>query len=148
MEVRKELKVSAEEFFQVLATSVAYDVSQATGKTVSESQLYSGYRYEKKMKNKVRREGDVDVVITQFVSPVCYEARFTSSQGTNVISYQMETTEQGNTMVHYQEGFEGSTASKSLNYRLVSWMYERNARKRISNMLEAMEHHINGQKSS
>lgn len=146
MEVKQKLNVSAKDFFDALATSIAYDVSQAVGKKVSPTQLYPGYRYKKKMKNKVRREGDVDVVIKRFASPDCYEARFRSAQGTNIISYEIEDCKDGNIIVHYSERFEGGSTSKSLNYKLMSWLYVRGAKKRISRMLLSMEGYIKERK--
>lgn len=142
MEVKQKLSVSAKDFFDALATSIAYDVSQAVGKKVSPTQLYPGYRYKKKMKNKVKREGDVDVVIKQFQPPECYEARFRSAQGTNIITYKIEDCKDGNIIVHYSEGFEGGSTAKSLNYKLMSWLYVRGAKKRISRMLLSMEGYI------
>jgi len=41
MEVSQKLNVEAKEFFNALATSVAYDISQATGKKVDPDQIYS-----------------------------------------------------------------------------------------------------------
>jgi hypothetical protein len=146
MEVNQKLKVEAKEFFNALADSVAYDISQATGKKVNPDQIYSGFRYHKKMKNKMGQDNHVDVVIKQFVSPVCYEANFRSSQGTNVIVYEIEDGKDGNIVVHYKEGFEGKSTSNSLNYKIVSWFYQRNSKKRISRMLTSMEGFIQKQR--
>jgi hypothetical protein len=145
MEVNQKLNVEAKEFFDALASSVAYDVSQATGKKVNPDQIYSGFRYKKKMKNKIGQDNHVDVVIKQFVSPSCYEAKFRTSQGTNVIFYEIEDSKDGSIMVHYREGFEGENTSNSLNYKLVSWFYQRGSKKRISRMLSSMESFIKGQ---
>lgn len=148
MEVNQKLNVGAKEFFDALAVSVAYDVSRTVGKKVNPSQLYPGYRYQKKMKNKVRQEGDVDVVIKQFSSPDCYEARFKSSQGTNFILYKIEDMKDGNVMIHYSEGFEGKNTFRALNHKLISWLYLRGARKRISRMLLSMESYIKEQREN
>ncbi|MDR1550654.1 MAG: DUF3284 domain-containing protein [Hungatella sp.] len=146
MEVNQRLNVEAKEFFDALASSVAYDISQATGKKVNPDQIYSGFRYEKKMKNKIGRENHVDVVIRQFVFPSCYEAKFRTSQGTNFIFYEIQDSRDGNIVVHYREGFEGESTSNSLNYKLVSWFYQKASKKRISRMLTSMENFIKGQR--
>lgn len=148
MEVSRKLNVEATEFFNALASSVAYDITQATGKKVSPDQIYSGFRYKKKMKNKMGQESHVDVVIRQFVSPSCYEADFRSSQGTNVIFYEIEDSKDGNIVVHYRERFEGDSTSGSLNYKIVSWLYQRSSKKRISRMLSSMESFIHAKKTS
>jgi hypothetical protein len=147
MEVSQKLNVEAKEFFNALASSVAYDISQATGKKVNPDQIYSGFRYKKKMKNKMGQENHVDVVIKQFVSPSCYEASFRTSHGTNVISYEIEDSKDGNSMVHYREGFEGESTSYSLNYKIVSWFYQKGSKKRVSRMLSSMESFIKGQRT-
>jgi len=147
MEVSQKLNVEAKEFFNALASSVAYDISQATGKKVNPDQVYSGFRYKKKIKNKMGQENHVDVVIKQFVSPSCYEASFRTSHGTNVIFYEIEDSKDGNIMVHYREGFEGESTSYSLNYKIVSWFYQKGSKKRVTRMLSTMENFIKGQKT-
>ncbi|ADL03112.1 DUF3284 domain-containing protein [Lacrimispora saccharolytica] len=142
MEVNQKLNVEAKEFFNALAASVAYDISQATGKKVNPDQIYSGYGYKKKMKSRMGQESNVDVVIKQFVSPSCYEASFRTSHGTNFILYEIEDSKDGNIMVHYREKFEGGSTSYSLNYKIVSWFYQKSSKKRISRMLSSMESFI------
>ncbi len=142
MEVSQKLNVEAKEFFDALASSVAYDITQATGEKVNPDQIYSGFRYHKKMKNKMGQESHVDVVIKQFVAPSCYEVNFRSSQGTNVIFYEIQDSKDGNIVVHYKERFEGENTSNSLNYKLVSWLYQKGSKKRISRMLSSMESFI------
>ena len=139
MEVNQKLNVGAKEFFDTLASSVAYDISQSTGKTVTPDQIYSGYCYKKKMKNKMGQESYVNVMVKQFVSPSRYEAKFSSSQGANSIFYEIEDDKDGNIVVHYREGFEGESIFSSLNYKIVSWFYQRSSRKRVSRMLLSME---------
>lgn len=144
MEVNQKLNVKAKEFFDALASSVAYDVSQAAGKTVTPDQIYSGYCYKKKMRNKMGQESHVDVVIKQFISPCCYEAKFRSAQGTNTIFYEIKDDGDGNIVVHYKERFEGENIFSSLNYKIVSWFYQRSSQKRISRMLLSIESFIRG----
>ncbi len=147
MEVSQKLNVEATEFFHALASSVAYDISQATGEKVDPDQIYSGYSYKKRIKNKMGQESHVDVVIKQFVSPTCYEADFCSSQGTNVIFYEIQDSKDGNIVVHYRERFKGDSTSGSLNYKIVSWLYQRSSKKRISRMLLSMESFIRTKKT-
>lgn len=147
MEINQKLNVEAKEFFDALAYSAAYDVSRATGKKVNQDQLYSGCRYKKKLKNKLGQDGEVEVKIRRFESPSCYEAQFRSSQGVNVILYEIEDDKNGSIMVHYKEEFEGASGAKALNYKLVSWFYRRSFKKRASRMLLSMESYIKGQRA-
>lgn len=88
----------------------------------------------------------MDVMIKQFLSPSCYEASFRTSHGTNVIFYEIEDSKDGNIMVHYREVFEGESTSYSLNYKIVSWFYQKGSRKRVTRMLSSMESFIKGQR--
>lgn len=139
MELVERLSVGPEEFFKALSKSAAYDVSQAVGKTVSPSQLYSGYTYKKKFKNKLGQAGETTVVLKKFEPPKAYEAWFKTSQGRNFISYEIEDLKDGSIKVHYQEGFEGKGMSYSLNYKLMSWLVQRGAKKRVRQTLKSME---------
>lgn len=142
LEVRETLRVGAEEFFSQLLVSVLYDIKSATGEEAEEIDLYPGYRYEKKMKNKLGSQGDVTVEITEFSPPLAYGARFESAAGTNQIHYQIEPQGEGQILVAYSEGYDGDTKSQTLNYKLVSALYKRGARKRTISMLHAMEDYI------
>lgn len=147
MEVKQTLKVSADCFFDTLAASVSYDISRATGITVRPEQIHSGYRYTKKMKNKVKQEGDVQVTIDKYEYPVCYQATFQSAQGINLITYEIEDHKDGSITVLYGESFEGSSAAKTLNYKLVSIFFQHGGKKRMTRTLKAMEEFIlNGDK--
>lgn len=143
MELVERLQVGPEEFFNALSKSVAYDVSQAVGKTISPSQLYSGYSYKKKIKNKMGQSGETSVVLKKFEPPVGYEAWFKTSQGKNFISYEIEDLKDGSIKVHYREGFEGKKVSLSWNYKLMAWLYQRSAKKRVKQTLKSMEEFIN-----
>lgn len=147
MEVSQKLKVGATEFFDALASSVAYDIAQATAKEISPEQIHSGFCYKKRMKNKVGQKSYVDVVIKQFVAPVCYEADFRTSQGTNVISYKIEESNDGNIVVHYRESFEGENTLGALNYKIVSWLYNKSTKRRISRLLSSMESYIHAKET-
>lgn len=148
MEVNQRLNVEAKEFFNVLASLAAYDISRSTGKKLNPDQLYSGFHYKKKIKNKMGQEGNVDMVINQFATPGCYEASFRTSQGSNVILYEIEDSNDGSIMVHYREGFEGENTSCSVNHKIVSWFYQKASEKRISRMLSAMERFIHTKASN
>lgn len=141
MEINEKLYVKAEDFFEQLAESIAYDITTSTGKKVRPKAISKGYSYSKKMKNKMGKNGEVKVTITDFEAPKIYAAKFESVQGTNYLSYSIENF--GDSIgVTYSEGFDGKTASKSLNYKLMSFFYNRKSRKKASKLMRAMEHFI------
>lgn len=148
VEVNEKLYVTAEDFFTQLAESIAYDVSESTGKKIRPKQLHKGYSYHKTMKNKVGRKGSVKVVITEFDYPLSYSAEFHSVNGVNKMGYHIEKLEDGFIGVSYMEDFEGKTKSQDLNFRFMNVFYKKRAQKRARKMLRAIEAYIqeNGNK--
>lgn len=142
IEVKEKLNVEAGEFFSQVLVSVLYDIKSATGRDVKEGQIHKGYSYTKKMKNKMGRQGDVKIKITEFEPPVLYGARFQSLSGTNSIRYEIRDTGNGQIEVTYTEGYDGDTKSQDLNYRIIGAFYKRKAKKRTRQMLHAMETYI------
>ncbi|WP_416327333.1 DUF3284 domain-containing protein [[Eubacterium] hominis] len=146
MEVCEKLYVTAEEFWGTLETSLAYDITQATGKNVRPKQIKKGYSYTKTLKNKTGRKGSVKVTITDFDAPVKYTAKFESKNGVNYISYEIEQLDEEHIGVTYSEGFEGASGAKSVNFKLMSFFYNRGAKKKATRLLRAIEKNITDQK--
>lgn len=142
IKVKETLHVSAESFFYQLTKSAAFDVRMATGKKVTEKQLYEGYRYKKTMKNKMGRSGEVRVRITELKPPVRYSAEFKSAAGTNEISYDIEKLGEDKISVTYTEGFAGDTKSQDINYKIIGALYKRRAKKKTARKLHDIEAYI------
>lgn len=142
MEIREKLRVTAEEFFSQMMVSVLYDIKSATGRDVKREQIHKGYHYTKKMKNKVGREGDVRITVTEYDPPYRYSASFDSASGINRIEYRLEEAPESGIEVFYLEDYEGDTKSQDLNYRIIGALYRRNAKKRTKKMFHAMEDYI------
>lgn len=138
----KKLNVGAEEFFSQLMVSVLYDIKRATGKEVAETKVHQGYKYKKQMKNKLGKQGDVEVEITEWKRPFVYSAKFKSVTGTNRIRYEIESLGEEEIRVNYSEGYDGDTKSQDLNYKIIGAFYKRKAKKRTRQMLHAMENYI------
>lgn len=146
MEVCEKLYVTAEDFWATLETSLAYDITQATGKNVRPKQIKKGYSYTKTLKNKTGRKGSVKVTITDFEQPVKYAAKFESSNGVNYITYTIEQLDVDHIGVTYSEGFEGATGTKAVNFKIMSFFYNRGAKKKATRLLRAIEKNIQEQK--
>ena len=146
MEVSEKLYVKAEEFWETLANSLAYDITQATGKNVRPKQIKKGYSYTKVLKNKASRKGSVKITITDFDEPKKYAARFESSQGINTISYDIEELDSEHIGVTYSEGFEGASGAKSANFKFMSFFYNKGAKKKATKLLRAIEQSITEQR--
>lgn len=142
IEVKETLQVSAQDFFDQLLKSAAFDIRMSTGNNVNEKQIYSGYKYTKKMKTKLGRTGDVKVTITELKAPEQYAVKFESAAGKNMVVYSLESLGDNKVQVTYKEGFEGDTKSQDLNYKLISILYKRKAKKKTARKLHDIEAYI------
>lgn len=144
MEVNEKLYVKAEDLFNQMAESIAYDISNSTGKKVRAKNIKKGYTYTKHMKNKLGKKGEVKVTITEFEAPKIYAAKFESINGTNYLSYEIEDL--GDSIgVTYREDFEGATSLKTWNNKLMSFFYNRGSKKKARRLLRAMEQYVKQQ---
>lgn len=148
VEVQEKLYVSAQDFFNCVAESVAYDISDITGKNTRIKQIHKGFTYTKTMKNKVKQKGDVKVTITEWNPPYEYNAVFASTGGENTLSYRIEDLEDGYIGVTYKEDFMGASKAKEMNFKLVNVFYKKKAKKRAINLLRAIEKYVQEQKEN
>lgn len=146
IKVEEKLYVSAEDFFDKIGESIAYDITSSTGKKVRPKQISKGYSYTKNLKNKVKREGSVKVTITEYEPCTRYAAKFDSSQGVNTISYEIEKLDDAHIGVTYTEDFIGASGAKSINFKIMSMFYNRSAKKKAVKLLRNMESFIQNEK--
>lgn len=146
VEVQEKLYVSAEDFFNCVAESVAYDISDITGKKTRVKQIHKGFTYNKTMKNKVKQKGDVKVTITEWNPPYEYSAIFASSGGENTLSYQIEDLSDGYIGVTYRENFIGASKNKDMNFKIVNVFYKKKAKRRAVKLLRAIENYVQEEK--
>lgn len=142
VEVVRTLNVSAEDFFDKIAESVAYDISTETGKNVRPAQIHKGMTYTKKLSSKMGKSGNVKVTLTEYESPVVYAAKFSSKQGDNFISYRINKIEDDLIEVTYSEDFDAPTKTKRANFKIMSFFYKRGSIKKINRLLSNMEAYI------
>lgn len=142
MEINRTLNVNFNEFEEFIKDMVAQDVYNATGKKVKLSEIQKGYKYRKKLKGRVGKEGSVKTKIEELKSG-SYKASFNSSQGINYLSYDYADNQDGTVNLKYEESYDPSSKSKGLNYQLMDFLYKRSNKKRINSMLTHIEHLIN-----
>lgn len=147
VQVQELLYVEAADFFKHIAESVAYDISEATGKNVRVKQIHPGFTYKKTMKNKVGRKGDVEVDITEWNPPRIYKAEFKSYGGVNTLSYEIEELEDGRIGVTYTEDFQGKNRTSNWNFKLMNLFYKGKAKKRAVRLLRAVEKYAQEEKA-
>ena len=147
IQVQELLYIDAADFFKHIAESVAYDISEATGKKVRVKQLHKGFSYKKTMKNKVGRKGEVDINITEWDPPHIYKAEFSSYGGVNTLSYEIEDLADGRIGVTYSEDFKGRNRSSDWNFKLMNLFYKGRAKKRATRPLRAVEKYAQEEKA-
>ncbi len=137
MEIKLNMDVSAKEFFDVLYDSIIYDIKASTNKKVSKSKIKKGYTYSKKLKTRLGKEGTVKVEIKEFDLNHRYTVSFNSTQGENIVSYEVEQLDDDSLNVKYTEDFVVDSKMKSLNFSMMSFLFKRGNRKKgLRNLVE------------
>lgn len=142
MEIKRLVEGKKEKYFNVLKQSVLYDL-KAAGCDYNDEDLKKGLVYHKTLRNSFGKEGNVKVEITAYQPSCCYAATFTSAQGINTLSYELNEKSDDMFEVIYTESFCSDKKSKNLNYALMSRLYKKSARKKADLLLDAIERMMN-----
>lgn len=138
MEVSRILDVTMDELDAFISQMVIQDIQEATNKTVSAKDVKPGYSYTKKLKGRNGREGRVKTTIRNLESGK-YHVTFKSTQGVNHLEYTYEPTEDGRVGITYSEDYDASSNSKSLNFKMMNFFYNRSNQKRANQVLLNIE---------
>ncbi len=142
MEINVELYATKEEFFDFLTRSILQDIQQSTKKELVKEQIVNNYSYRKKLKNKLGREGDVNVKILEFKPDENYRAMFKSNNGENIISYHVTPIDEQKINVNYKEEYVEADKIKGLNYKLINIFYKKRSEKNARKMIKKIEYFI------
>jgi hypothetical protein len=146
MKVSISIEASASAFYNLLMDSIIHDIKQATNKKVTMKDLVSGYKYKKKLTSKMGKHEKATVKLLKIERPYCYEASFTNARGTNIIGYYIKEEDEGYIEVTYSEEYTNNKGQ--LNFKLMSLLYQRRSKKRITNLLRQMEIYLQTQKDN
>ena len=141
MKVSIKLDVTPQEFFDSLATSVAYDAGEARGKHVGVEKLREGFSYRKSLTAKTGAERRVVTRITAWEPARRYAASITAGADVNTIAYELEPAGDG-VAITYEEGFSSQKAMSELNGKFVGAIYGLAAKRRVKQRLRQMETYI------
>lgn len=137
MEIKVNLQVSAEEFFDIISESIVAEIHAATGKNVRAKNLKKGFSYTRKLS----KRRSYQVTITDYRYPLCYSAKIESVGGVNTLSYRIEPAADDTIDVIYEEhvmDLNGGNKEKGLNS---AWAKVKGTRK-IKNQLKSIEQFI------
>ena len=141
MELKVNMDVSAPEFFDVLEESIIYDIKESTNKTITRDKIRKGYSYNKTLKTRLGKDGKVRVTIKDF-NDSKYVASFLSSQGENIVSYEVEELDDKSLNVKYTEEFIDDSTMKKANFSIMSFIFKRGNKKRGYRSLKQIENVI------
>lgn len=142
METEQILKVSADDFFDLLFNSICHDISAALGEEVDKSLVSTGYTYSKKLTTRLGTKGKSSVTIDELTRPTAYKASFNTPQGLNTIAYEIEETDPGQIKVKVTESFTAASKWTELNFKIISPLFRKSSKKRVARTLQAMEAYI------
>jgi len=148
MKVSRIMNASAEEVYGLMLESAKADVEQATGKKINENDIKTGYSYRKNLTNRMGKEGSSIATFTRIIKPRVYEIEFKTARGFNKVIYEIEALENGQVEVTYEEVYDAADKRQDLNYKIVSFFYNRGSKKRMERMLELMEQHVANRRES
>lgn len=147
MVVTKILEVTQVELNDFIRQQILSDIEQSNGNKIALSDLKSGYQYQKELKNKMGKSGQVITRIEE-LSDTCYKASFESWQGINTLCYQMKPIDKTHTEVTYEEEYNTESKANSLNYKLMSMLYSKSNKQRIHVLLSNIENMIKEKRES
>lgn len=142
MEIRREMHGNIEKCFSLIQESCINDIKQATDMEVNAEDL-QGYSYKKLLNTKMGVSGHVTVEILAFEAPIRYHASFTSAQGVNTVTYDLQKHSEDAFVVTYREDFTSSSKSKNFNFNIMSRLYKRSSTKRANLLLSQLENLVN-----
>lgn len=137
MRVERTMAATPQAVFACIERSVLADMAQS-GHASKASGLKSGDRYTKTLRTKLGAPRSVTVCIHAFEPPSLYEASFKSSEGTNIVRYEIAPCPQGS-LVAYEERFQTPSTLGSLNQKLMQGLLARSSKKRMRAQLDALE---------
>lgn len=135
-----KLNVTAEELYDVLLESVAYEITQVTNKRMKPKQLKKGFSYSKQFK----KNRTIKVTILDLDYAQKYQIKCEGVNGTHYICYELEPLEDGVGVSYSErrEKLDGSNGEGGLYYLWASFVGKRRVRK----MFQQLELHIHMQR--
>jgi hypothetical protein len=141
MEIKVELKVSANEVFEQLLDLLIQDIKNSTGQTFAKNKLSNGFSYQKILRNNMGYDVTVNVHINELIQPNKYSATIENPKGTNTIEYTLRDTLIG-VEITYKENYKASSYLLNWNYLLVSLIYSRRSKKKMRKQFAYLEQQI------
>lgn len=131
MEIKLDLQVPANYFFQQLVASVLQDIKQQTGQQVN-AQVLAGFHYRKRFSN--RQTGELK--ITHFVQDHRYAYALKTGRNLYEVDYELTATSPESCSLLYIETQNGRDPKVSANNKVVSLLMGWYRKRRFKKMAE------------
>lgn len=141
MELKVQLKVSANEVFEQLLNYISEDIKNSTSKSVAIDKLQKDFSYKKILRNQLGNEVPVKVMISELSRPTRYSACIENKKGTNTIDYILNDIDEG-VEITYKETFKSQSMLQSWNYFFASLIYTGRSKKKMRKQFAYLEQHI------
>lgn len=132
-----DLYTTAEEFYNLLEKSVLAETNRSKIK-----KLKTGMVYEKEMRSGTKKSQKATITVDSAIQNKEYASSIKAKNG-SITKMKYEIHDNGDTItVDYIEDYVATGFSDQLNHKFISLFYGRKQKKRIQQLLYAMEKHI------
>ncbi len=138
MELKVNLKVSANEVFEQLLNLICEDIKDSTGKSITVDKLQKDFTYKKSLRNQLGNEVKVQVKINELIPPARYSVSIEAPKGTNTMEYVLCDTTEG-VEITYVEKFKSTSMLQNWNYFLASLVYSRRSKQKVRKQFDYLE---------
>lgn len=132
-----DLYTTAEEFYNLLEKSVLAETKRSKIKKIK-----TGMVYEKEMRSGTKKSQTATITVDSAIPNQEYASSIKAKNG-SITKMKYEIVDNGDTItVNYIENYVATGFSDQLNHKFVSLFYGRQQKKRMQQLLYAMEKHI------
>lgn len=135
------LDVKRKDVYEVIMDSV-YNELKTMNPNIKKSDIKGGYTYHKNLNGMMKQKADVEVKIHHVDPNKRYHVSFKSQRGETSVDYRLSDTEEGTTLVAYEETFKGNGTMNQMNYNLMNRFYAKKSRKKVIALLRNIENYI------
>ncbi|MGL5978270.1 MAG: DUF3284 domain-containing protein [Erysipelotrichaceae bacterium] len=137
MKIEVQLSVNAPALYQLLIQSAKHDI-KTIHPEVEDEAIQVGYTYEKSMRTRLGMDSATRLSLSSLDENKRYAYVVASGKGSYEVSYTLDSNADG-VLVTYEESFDSDAKMQSWNYKLMSALYKRKSKKRMTAMLRQME---------
>src|SRR5262245_15888461 len=141
MELKVQLRVSANEVFEQLLISIVQDIKNSTGQTIDKDKLSNDFSYKKSIRNHMGYVVPVKVQVNELIRPIKYSVAIENPSGINTMEYTLTDTVKG-VEITYKENYRASSTLQNWNYILVSIIFSRRSKKKMLKQFAYLEQQI------